>query len=41
VNGGRLDPQRTALVVVDVQEAFRKAIPDFDRIAAATATLIQ
>jgi nicotinamidase-related amidase len=29
------------LVVVDVQEAFRKAIPDFDRIAAATATLIE
>jgi nicotinamidase-related amidase len=38
---GRLDPQRTALVVVDVQEGFRKAIPDFDRIAQATATLIE
>jgi nicotinamidase-related amidase len=37
----RLDPARTALVVVDVQEAFRKAVPGFDRIAAATATLIR
>ena len=36
-----LQPWRTALVVVDVQEAFRRAIPDFDRIAAATATLIR
>lgn len=38
---GRLEADRTTLVVVDVQEAFRKAIPDFDRIAAATATLIE
>ena len=37
----RLDPDRAALVVVDVQEGFRKAIPDFDRIAAATATLVR
>jgi nicotinamidase-related amidase len=35
----KLDPGRAALVIVDVQEAFRKAIPEFDRIAAATATL--
>ncbi len=27
--------------MVDVQEAFRKAIPGFDRIARATATLIE
>ena len=32
---------RAALVVVDVQEGFRKAIPDFDGIAAATATLVR
>jgi nicotinamidase-related amidase len=38
---GRLEADRTTLVVVDVQEAFRKAIPDFDRIAKATATLIE
>jgi nicotinamidase-related amidase len=38
---GRLDPERTTLIVVDVQEGFRKAIPDFDRIARATATLIE
>ena len=37
----KLDPQRAALVVVDVQEGFRKAIPDFERIARATATLIE
>ncbi len=37
----RLDPGRAALVVVDVQEGFRTAIPDFDRVAAATATLVR
>ena len=41
MNGGKLDPERTTLVVVDVQEAFRKAIPDFERVAEATATLIE
>jgi nicotinamidase-related amidase len=38
---GRLEADRTTLVVVDVQEAFRKAIPGFYRIAKATATLIE
>jgi nicotinamidase-related amidase len=38
---GKLDADRTALVVVDVQEGFRKAIPDFDRVTKATATLIE
>ena len=38
---GRLEADRTTLIVVDVQEAFRKAIPDFERIAKATATLIE
>jgi nicotinamidase-related amidase len=38
---GKLDRDRTALVVVDVQEGFRKAIPDFERVAKATAALIQ
>jgi nicotinamidase-related amidase len=37
----KLDRSRAALVVVDVQEGFRKAIPDFDRLAKATTTLIQ
>jgi nicotinamidase-related amidase len=37
----KLDRDRAALVVVDVQEGFRKAIPDFERVAKATATLIQ
>lgn len=38
---GKLQPDRAALVVVDVQEGFRKAIPDFERVAQATATLIE
>lgn len=36
-----LDKNRTALLVVDVQEAFRKVIPDFDAIAAAVATAVR
>ena len=38
---GKLDSDRTSLVVIDVQEGFRRAIPQFDRIAKATATLIE
>jgi nicotinamidase-related amidase len=42
VNGAaKLDPERTALVVIDVQEGFRTAIPDFERIAKAATTLIE
>ena len=37
----KLERERTALVVVDVQEAFRKAIPDFDAVASGAATLVQ
>ena len=37
----KLDPERAALVVIDVQEAFRKAIPDFDAVVAATATMVR
>jgi nicotinamidase-related amidase len=37
----RLTRDRATLVVVDVQEGFRKAVPDFDRVARATATLIE
>ena len=36
----RLDAQRAALVVIDVQEAFRKAIPDFEDVTRGTAALI-
>lgn len=36
-----LDRERAALVVVDVQEAFRPAVLDFDLIAANTAVLVQ
>jgi nicotinamidase-related amidase len=38
---GKLKPDRAALIVVDVQEGFRKAVPDFERVATATATLIE
>jgi nicotinamidase-related amidase len=38
---GKLRRDRTTLVVVDVQEAFRKAVPDFERVAKAAATLIE
>lgn len=36
----KLDPRRAALVVVDVQEAFRKAVPGFEAVAGAAGTLI-
>jgi nicotinamidase-related amidase len=36
-----LDRGRAALVVVDVQEAFRPAVLDFDRVAAGAAALVQ
>ena len=32
-----LDPQRTALVIIDMQEGFRNAIPDFAETAARVA----
>jgi len=41
VNADRLDRNRAALVVVDVQEAFRKAVPDFDGVAASAANLVR
>ena len=37
----KLDPKRAALVVIDVQEAFRKAVPGFEQIANATAALVK
>jgi nicotinamidase-related amidase len=37
----KLDRGRTALVVIDVQEAFRKALPSFGEVAAATAVLVE
>jgi nicotinamidase-related amidase len=36
-----LDRERAALVVVDVQEAFRPAVLDFERVAGNVATLIR
>jgi nicotinamidase-related amidase len=41
VSSPKLDRDRAALVVIDVQEGFRKAIDGFDGITAATATLVQ
>jgi nicotinamidase-related amidase len=38
----KLDRDRAALVVVDVQEAFRKALPEsFDAVAGSVAKLVQ
>ena len=37
----KLDRERAALVVVDVQEAFRKAVPGFEQVAASAAKLVQ
>jgi nicotinamidase-related amidase len=37
----KLDPSRATLLVIDVQEAFRKALPSFDDVARASATLIE
>lgn len=37
----KLAADRTTLIVIDVQEGFRKAIPDFDRVAKAAATLVE
>ncbi len=36
-----LDRRRAALVVVDVQEAFRSAVPGFDEVARRVAVLAQ
>lgn len=38
---GVLDRSRAALIVVDVQEAFRPAVLDFERVAHNAATLVQ
>ncbi len=37
----KLDRERAVLVVVDVQEAFAKALADFEEVAAATETLVR
>jgi nicotinamidase-related amidase len=37
----QLDPRRAALVVIDVQEGFRKAVPRFDQVARASAALVK
>ena len=37
----KLRAERAALVVIDVQEAFRKALPGFDEVAAQAATLVE
>jgi nicotinamidase-related amidase len=41
VSAPKLDRERAALVVVDIQEAFRKAVPSFDAVAESAATLVQ
>ncbi|MEK6327255.1 MAG: isochorismatase family protein [Actinomycetota bacterium] len=41
MSAAKLDPERSALVVIDVQEGFRKAVPSFDQVAQATAALVK
>ena len=41
MTAAKLDRGRAALVVVDVQEAFRKAVPGFDDVAASVSKLVQ
>jgi nicotinamidase-related amidase len=41
VTRAKLDRDRAALVVIDVQEAFRKAMPGFDDVARGVAALIR
>jgi nicotinamidase-related amidase len=36
-----LERERAAFVIVDVQEAFRKAVPDFDEIVLNTNRLVE
>jgi nicotinamidase-related amidase len=37
----KLDSGRAALLVIDVQEAFRPAVADFDRVARAAGMLVE
>ena len=37
----KLDPERAALLVIDVQEAFRRAVPTFGEVARASAALVR
>ncbi|CAB4923646.1 unannotated protein [freshwater metagenome] len=41
MRGALLETRRAVLVVVDIQEAFRSAIPGFDDVARRSAILIQ
>ena len=41
MSAAKLDADRTALVVIDVQEAFRKAIPAFGEVARAASILVR
>lgn len=41
MSGGILDREAAALVVVDVQEAFRPAVLDFDEVVGATSVLVR
>jgi len=41
MTAGLLDRRRAALVVIDVQEAFRPAVEGFDQVARQGAILVQ
>jgi nicotinamidase-related amidase len=39
MSNGKLDRKRAALLVIDVQEAFRRVVPSFGEVARAAAAL--
>jgi len=41
VTPAKLDRERAALVVIDVQEGFRKAVPSLDDVARGAAALVR
>jgi nicotinamidase-related amidase len=41
VTPAKLDRERSTLVVIDVQEAFRKAVPSFDDVVRGAAALVR
>jgi nicotinamidase-related amidase len=41
VTPAKLDRDRASLVVIDIQEAFRKAVPSFDDVARGAAALVR
>jgi nicotinamidase-related amidase len=41
LSAAKLDRDRTALLVIDLQDGFRKAVPAFEEVAQAAAALVR